>query len=190
MIYISKNSCFLIFIASLLLYSCHQKSEISKTFDCETAAFKNLEKVEDVKNVFSIDLPKDWKINLYRDDIQSSIFTADTTKQLTETVLLDVTFIQKNINFDETFLISQEQENLSKNLIKIKSKEFIFLDKPSILNRYKGRKGDFSYQICNIFIKLNEQNFILAKTEIYGDSLVNKRFCSAFSLIENIKLKK
>ena len=53
---------------------------------------------------------------------------------------------------------------------------------------FKGKKGKFNYQICNIFIKVNESNFILAKTEIYGDSLVNQRFCKSFSLIENIKL--
>lgn len=185
--YISNN-CFLFVIASLLFYSCHKQSEISKTFNCKTSSFKTLEKVNDVKNLFSIDLPKDWKINLYKDGIQSSIFAGDTTKQLTKTVLLDVSFIQKNVNFNETFLLQQEQENLSKNLIKIASKEFIFLDKPALLNIYKGKKGDFSYQICNTFIKVNEQNFILAKTEVYGDSFVNERFCKAFSLIENIQL--
>lgn len=178
--------CFLSTI--LMLFSCNNQSEISKEFVCETLEIKDLEKVEDVKNLFSINLPKNWKINLYQDEIQSSIFAADTTKQLTETVLLDVTFIQKNINFDDTFILKQEQENLSKGFIKIKSKEINFLEKPAIFMVYKGKKGKYSYQICNIFIKANEQNFVLAKTEVYGDSIVNKRFCNAFSLLENIKL--
>ena len=133
-------------------------------------------------------MPKDWKINLYQDEVQSSIFAADTTKQLTETVLLDVTFIQNKIKFDDAFMLQQEQEYLAKSLIKVKSKEFLVLEKPSIYMLFKGKKGKFNYQICNIFIKVNESNFILAKTEIYGDSLVNQRFCKSFSLIENIKL--
>ena len=54
---------------------------------------------------------------------------------------------------------------------------------------FKGEKRGFNYQICNTFIKLNASSFIIAKTEIYGDSLVNQRFCEAFSLLENIKLK-
>ena len=126
---------------------------------------------------------------MYQDEIQSSIFAADTTKNLTETVLLDVTFINQKINFDALFLLEQEQENLAKNLIKIKSKEFIFHKKPSIYIFYKGKKGEFPYQICNTFIKVNEENFILAKTEVYGDSIINQRFCQAFSLMEHINIK-
>lgn len=183
----SKNT-FTLLIASLLFISCQKKSEISTDFNCETTTFNNLEIVDDVKNLFSIQLPKNWKTNLYQDEMQSSIFTADTTKQLTETVLLDVTFIRNKINFDADFLLKQEQENLTKNLIKVKSKEITLLEKPSIYIIYKGKKGAFNYETCHTFIKVNDTNFILAKTEIYGDSLVNQRLCNTFSLIENIKI--
>ena len=185
----SNYNYILFLIASLLFFSCQKEFKITDDFNCETSNFNNLEVVDDVKNLFSVELPKNWKINLYQDEVQSSIFAADTTKQLTETVLLDVTYINNRINFDETFLLKQEQENLANNLIKIKSKEFIFLDKPSIYMLYKGKKEGFNYQFCNTFIKINESNFILVKTEIFGDSLVNQRSCKAFSLIENIKLK-
>ena len=66
----------------------------------------------DVKKTFSVAYPKNWKTNLYFDETQSSIFTADTTKQLTETVLLDITFINKEINFNDSFKLQQEQESL------------------------------------------------------------------------------
>jgi hypothetical protein len=178
----------LLFLAILLLFSCKNQSEISKDFNCSTSTFNNLETVDDVKNLFSIQLPKNWKINLYTDSSQSSIFAADTIKQLTETVLLDVTFIQNKINFDETFLLQQEQENLTKGLIKTKSKKGILLEKPSIYIIYKGKKGEFNYQTCHTFIKINEDNFIFAKTEVYGDSLINERICRSLSLIENIKI--
>jgi hypothetical protein len=174
-------------VASLLFISCSQQSKISKRFNCKTTSFKNLEQVIDVKNLFSINIPKTWKTNLYYDDLQSSIYTADTTKQLTESLLLDVTFINKNINFDASFKLKQEQENLSKNLIKTASEETVLLDKPSYFSISKGKKGKFEYQVCHIFIKINKQNFILAKAEVYGDSLVNKRLCNAFALIEQIK---
>ncbi len=178
----------LLFLAFLLLFSCKNQSEISKDFNCSTSTFNNLERVDDVDNRFSIQLPKNWHINLYQDSSQSSIFAADTIKQLTETVLLDVTFIKNKINFDDAFLLQQEQENLAKNLIKTKSKKGIFLEKPSIYIIYKGKKGKFNYQTCHTFIKINEDNFIFAKTEVYGDSLTNERICKSLSLIENIKI--
>lgn len=186
--YKSKKINSILLIASLLFLSCQKQSEIHKDFDCEVEALKNLEIADDLKKLFSIEIPKDWKTNLYQDEMQSSIFTADTTKQLTETVLLDVTFIKNKINFDEKFKLKQEQEYLSKNLIKIKSKELKILNKPSLYMVYKGKKGNFDYQINNTFIKVNSSNLILVKTEVYGDSIVNQRFCKALSLIENIKL--
>lgn len=182
------KNLFLLLFFTLLLFSCNNQPEISKDFNCLNSTLKNLEKVEDVKNLFSINLPQIWKINLYQDEFQSSIFAADTTKQLTETILLDVTFIKNKINFDDAFLLKQEQENLAKSLIKTKHKKITLLKKPSIYITYKGKKGKFIYQTCHVFIKINEENFILAKTEIYGDSLVNQRFCNAFSLINNIKI--
>ena len=108
-------------LGSLLLFSCNNRSEISSEFNCSSSKLKNLEKVTDVKELFNIHLPKNWKINLYQDKSQSSIFAADTIKELTETTLLDITFIKNKINFNEDFLLKQEQENLPRKLIKTTS---------------------------------------------------------------------
>ncbi|MCG1036872.1 hypothetical protein [Polaribacter sargassicola] len=176
------------FVVTLFLFiSCDKPSKISKKFNCNTTKISNLEEVKDFKNLFSVEIPKNWKTNLYYDHFQSSIYTADTTQQLTETLLLDITFINKSINFDTNFKLKQEQENLSKNLIKIKSEETTFIEKPSYYTISKGKKGNYNYQVSHVYIKINEQNFILAKAEIYGDSLVSERFCNAFSMIEKIK---
>ena len=185
----SVLKCIVVLVASLLCYSCHSPSEIRKEFNCEPSTCNNLETVADLNALFSVDLPKNWKINLYQDEVQSSIFAADTTKQLTQTVLLDVTYISNKINFDDTFLLKQEQEYLSENLIKLKTKTFNFQEKPALYMLFKGKKGKFDYQICNTFIKVNASNFIFAKTEVYGDSLVNQRFCKAFSLLEKMNIK-
>lgn len=184
-----KKVTILVTIISIVFTSCAKKSELAQILDCDASNYNNLETVEDVKSLFSIDLPKHWKINLYQDEVQSSIFAADTTKQLTETVLLDVTYIKNKINFDEAFLLKQEQENLSKNLITLTSKEFTFQEKPALYQHCKGKKGEFLYQAYHTFIKIDDSHLIFAKTEVYGDSLVNQRFCKAFSLLNNIKFK-
>jgi hypothetical protein len=181
-----KKTCFL--LASLLLFSCAKKTEIEKEFNCISNDFDNLETIVDVQKLFSVQFPKNWKTQLYYDTTQSAIFTADTTKQLTETVLLDITFVNKKIMFNDAFKLQQEQESLAKSLIQIKSKELQVLNKSAYYTLSKGKKGKFMYQVCNTFIKINEDNFILAKTEIYGDSLVNKRMCKAFNLIKIIKI--
>ena len=67
--------------------------------------------------MFTVDIPKNWKTNLFYDDLQSSIYTADTSKQLTKTILLDFSFIQKKISLNEIFVLKLEQEKLLEKLI-------------------------------------------------------------------------
>lgn len=183
-----KNSLFIITI--LLFLSCAKKTELNKTYSCNTSTFKNLETVADVKNLFFIELPKTWKTNLFYDTVQSSIFTADTTKQLTESLLLDITYINKSITFDTAFKLKEEQNSLAKNLIQYKAKEIELLNNKSYYTVSKGIKQNYNYQVLNIFIKLNTSNFLIAKAEIYGDSLVTNRMCEAIALIEKIKINK
>jgi hypothetical protein len=113
-------------------------------FNCKKTNIHNLEVINDVKNIFSVEFPKNWKTNLFFDENQSSIFTADTTKQLTETVLLDISFINKEINFNDSFKLQQEQESLSKNLIQTTSKEIKLLNKPTYYTISKGKKRKIS----------------------------------------------
>ncbi|RCS26927.1 hypothetical protein DUT90_07365 [Polaribacter sp. WD7] len=175
-------------LSSILLFlSCVKQSELSKEFNCKPSIINDLETIYDVRNVFSITLPNTWKTNLYEDVYQSSIFSADTTKQLTETYLIDVSYIKNNIQFNDLFKLKIEQENLSKKLVQIKSKELKLIDKPSYLSLYKGKKSNVMYQKMLVYIKLNNTNFILAKAEVYGDSLVEERLCKALQIIENIK---
>ncbi|PWG04433.1 hypothetical protein [Polaribacter aquimarinus] len=165
-----------------------KQSELGKELQCKSFNFDNLELVKDVENKFSIAIPKNWKTNLYQDNLQSSIFFADTTKQLTATFLVDVSFIKNNLEINDLFKLKIEQENLKKKLIQINSKELIFLEKPTYILISKGIKSDYLYQKLQAFIKIDKNHFILAKAEVYGDSLTQNRLCKAISLIEKIKI--
>ena len=175
-------------ICFLICVSCTKQTQFSEEFHCKPSSLEYLETVKDVRNAFSISIPKNWNINLYEDALQSSIFTADTTKQLTETFLIDVSYIKNNLQFDDLFKLKIEQENLNKNLIQKKAKEVTIIEKPAYLVISKGQKSSLLYQKLQAFIKINQKHFILAKVEIYGDSLVENRLCQAISLIEKIKI--
>ena len=177
-------------LISLLILSCSHQDKIYKDFNCKITNYKNLEKLHDPKNKFSVELPKSWKTNFFFDTLQSSIYTADTTKQLTETFLLDITIINQSIKFDRIFKLKQKQESIAKNLTNIASGETILINKPAYYSFSKGIKRSYSYQVCHYFINTNAQNFIHVKAEVYGDSLVNNRLCKAFTLLEKIKLIK
>ncbi len=157
--------------------------------NCDTNPFNNLETVEDVYKNFLVQLPKHWKTNLYYDKSQSSIYAADTTKQLTETYLVDVTMVYNNIDFNTDFMIDYKSKLTNDQLVETTSFESSFLEKKSYYSRAMGKKQGYPYEIINVFVQVNNESHLHAKAEIYGDSLTNERLCKAIQLIEKTVLK-
>jgi hypothetical protein len=169
------------------LYSCGSKSELSEAMQCKPKLYANLELVRDVDKRFIVEIPKHWKTNLYFDKNQTSIFSADTTKQLTDSYTFDVTYIYEELQIDQKFL-ERFKRNLTKNnLVESTSYELTFNEQEAYYSRALGKRGAFDYEILNLFIKANPNSYLHVKTEFYGDSLVNQRICNALSLIEKIQ---
>lgn len=175
-------------IALLLLTSCENSSPLKQSFSCKESFFSNLEVIKDVKNNFTVAFPASWKTKLYTDQLQSSIYSADTIKQLTNSILLDISVIETGIKINDIFKLKIEQENLNNKLIQKEAKEILLLEKPSYYVVSKGFKGKYKYQALQIFTQINTEKSLIAKAEIYGDSLVEQRFCKAITLIEKIKI--
>ena len=172
------------FLIIIVLSSCSKKTQFINEFDCEVVAFQNLERIEDVKKLFSVYYPDSWKTNLYYDKNQSSIYTADTTKQLKETMLLDITHISSELVFDSNFIRKFNSNLKQQELTEINSNKILFRDKPTFYSEAKGVKNKFRYSVLNLFIKLDEKNYIHSTIEVYGDSLRRKRICKGINLLE------
>ena len=111
-------------------------------------------------------------------------FTADTTKQLKETMLLDITHISSELVFDSNFIRKFNSNLKQQQLTEISSNQILFRDKPTFYSEAKGFKNKFKYSVLNLFIKLNEKNYIHSTIEVYGDSLRRKRICKGINLLE------
>ena len=173
---------------SIFIISCN-KTELEKEFSCSSpSVVDTTEMVTDIKKTFSIELPKHWKTNLFYDKMQSSIYAADTTKQLTETVLLDVTQLQSTYQFNDTFKKQLTINDSIQNLINKQQKLFQFKNKNAYYAISNGKKGKFSYQILNIFLQQNDNSSFHLKAEIYGDDNVKKRFCKAIHTLNSITI--
>lgn len=171
----------------ILISSCTVKSDVLKNMDCPQERYFNLENIEDVKKSFIVQFPDDWKTNLYYDESQSSIYTADTTKQLTETMLLDITSVSEKITFDSLFVKKLKQNLKQQNLQETSTKELYFQNKKAYFSKAIGKKRSFDYHIVNLFVAISQNNYIHGKVEVYGDSLVNERICKGLHLIEKIQ---
>lgn len=180
-----KSVIKIVFI-TILITSC-SKTALENEFSCSFESFSsNTEKVIDVKKSFTIQIPKHWKTNLFYDKMLSSVYSADTTKQLTETVLVDITQLQNEYQFDDSF---KRRLKLNDSVLKLKTKKqkpFIFKNKKAFYAISNGKKGNFRYQILNIFVKQNSKSSFHLKAEVYGDSIVNNRFCKAIHTLNSI----
>jgi hypothetical protein len=180
---------FFLIITSLLFINCNKQSSISEKYYCDSDFINSkVEKVEDFNKDFHVYLPVNWKTNLYYDDIESSIYSADTTKQLRNATILDITLIKSSINFNDEMKLKFEQEKLANGLIRIDHQKLNFLDRESYITRFNGVKNNISYRQLDFFVKINNMKFLHSKVSIYGDTLVDQRICKAIQLIEKIKI--
>lgn len=171
----------------ILLSSCNSK-KLSDEFKCSSASFNNLEEITDFKKNFTMKLPKNWKTNLYYDEVVSSIYSADTTLSIKETVIIDASFVLNPVEIDNEFIAKIRTENSNNNLKEITSKQLKYLNNDCFYNYVEGTKGKYNYHLLNVFTKA-DLGFMHIKTEIYGDSLVDERLCKAIKLIDKIRMK-
>lgn len=181
-----KNLVLTCFFITFL--SCSKQTELSKSFSCKTYKIQNATNIYDFKKNFRIPIPNTWKTNLYYTEFQSEIFTADTIKQLSETYILDVSFNNGSLKFNDNFIKKTDSLLTISSLYKIKEKTIKFQEKPAYWYVVKGIKNGFTYHQFNLFILNSENTYITANSEIYGDNNVEDRICESISIIEKIEI--
>lgn len=169
------------------LISCSNNNVLAEEFNCESVALNNLIERTDFKKKFKLEIPSNWKTKLYYTEFQSELFAADTTKQLTETYILNTSFNLGKLNFDALFSSKNDSILILENLNKINSKSIQFKDKPAHWILASGFKNGFPFHQFKLSIKLSESTYFSCATEIYGDELVNERICESISIINNIE---
>jgi len=172
--------------------SCKKDDSIKSAFECDAPShFTNTKEYKDVLSKFKLKVPKYWKTNLYFDEFQSEIYSADTTKQLSETYIIDVTWHRGELRFDEEF-----EEKINKNitekndLITINSGYGKFKRRKSYYNISVGENTDIAYHYLQIFMKYSSDEYYTFTTKIYGEEFVNERICTSIEVFENIKFIK
>jgi len=173
-----------------LLASCAETpTELSTNFSCENSSkISNLESVKDFKDNFTIKTPKHWNTKLYYDNRQSEIFTADTIKTLSDSYIMDYSVISNTINIDETLeaKVKQITQNNAMETIQesfLKHKEY-----DAFAHLSKGTSRGLTLHVFQYYIKLEEEQYLLIKSEFYGDKDFESRFCESLSLINQIKI--
>lgn len=173
-----------IFLFILIIsIGCNKKTILETTFDCSKNSFSKTTSFKDSKNNFKIDIPKGWKVNKFYDEIESSIFFADTLKQLTETYIIDVSYKSGELDLNPEFV--EKVGNSTNHQIEYSEFENLF-DKPAFWYLSKGEKNNFEYRVLSIYIKTSFDSYMQISIEIYGPENVEKRLCEAINIIKTI----
>ena len=178
----------LLLVVVFCFFSC-QKNDILKEFDCGSAGYSGKTKeMRDILKKFKIDLPLLWKKQLYYDEYKSQIYAADTTKQLTETYIVDVAWHQGELYFDQAF----EQKindtlRIKEKLLTVESGFGKFHKKEAYWNLSRGLYNNYTYNYLQVYIKSEIDEYFLLTTKVYGDQNVEERLCESLKITNKIK---
>ncbi|KUO66884.1 MAG: hypothetical protein APF83_08375 [Lutibacter sp. BRH_c52] len=181
-----RNFAFYCFVF-LLFSGCSNQSEIGKKMNCSATTYKNTKEITDFNKNFTLNIPSSWKTELYFDNYQSEVFTADTIKQLSETYILAASFNLGTLNFDNDFHHRKDSVLNANNLKIIDSGNESFQKKPSFWYISKGIKNNFDYHRFTVLTKISENTYFSAYSEIYGTTNIDERICESISLLESIQ---
>jgi len=173
----------------LLLTACQNKAVLNDVFSCkikiESADF---ESVNEYQNNFTVHLPKYWKTELYSIGRQSGIISADTTKVITESYKIDFSIVNENLNISKNLSDKVKNIILKKNLKTVKSGFHEFKGKPAFFHLAYGKENEFPFRVFQYYIKLDDEKYLLIKSEFYGEEAIDTRICEAISLVNNLKI--
>ena len=178
-------------MALVVLASC-QPSKFEREFNCDIPmSFTKNKSYKDILSHFEIDIPKDWKTKLYYDEYQSALYTADTTKHLRESYVLDITWHQGELVFGDDFekriadnVINEQQ------LIPVKWGYGDYHDKPSYYLISTGKTSGLNWHYLQIYLKYNNDEYYTFTSKIYGSEQVDERICASFAIFNEISFLK
>ncbi len=178
------------FLILLLCVSCtKQSSEFQKLNNCNNSNWSvPTEKVTDFLQKFKIEYPSHWKTQLFYDQFQSDIIIADTTKQLSETYLIDFTYSKGELSINPAF-----QEKVNKKLIEEKQISIVdqrtgkIQEKPFYMHIGKSRKNNLDYRILRIYIDTGVDDYLQVSADVYGDANVEQRVCEIAQIMDSIE---
>ena len=178
---------FFIYLVIVISFSsCAKQTPLAQKFNCNLSLGDEFHEIYDFNKNFKLSTPTTWKTNLYYNKSESQIFAADTVKQLTKSYILGTSFYFGNINFNEDYSKRIDSVLIANNLVKIDSGNHSFQSKKTYWYLVKGSKNGFVYHQFNLTVKLSENSYFNAYSEVFGEENINERICESISIIENV----
>lgn len=179
---------FFILVFLLALFSC-KKNDVAGAFDCNASLhFSETKEMTDVLKKFKLEVPTNWNSKLYYDEFKSELYSADTTKNLSETYIVEITWHQGEVELNQAlhkkvnkFLVETEE------LQTLKSGFGTFKNFPAYYNLSNGKNMDFDYAYLQIYVKTKPDEYFTLTTKVFGNQFVDERVCASLGLFDHLQ---
>jgi hypothetical protein len=180
----------LLFTLIFSIVSC-KKDEIGTQLGCVSSkSLSNTKVYKDALKKFKLELPQNWKTQLYVDEYKSEIYSADTTIELTSSFILDVAWHQGTVEFDDDFVKKFVDIQLKNELLLIEQGEMTVKGFPAFYDHSKGHHNGFDYNFVQIYIKTAQDEYYTLSSKVYGIDNIDERLCTSLSILDDMELLK
>lgn len=178
----------IVLISLVTFASCSKNDDIFKNYNCKTESIPT-KQVLDAFLQFSLEIPKNWKTNLYIDQNTSIFATADTTKQLSETFLIKVSKIPAQLTLNQATTDTIKSE-LTKNQWHINSlQKGIFKKFNALLITSQKQPSNIKTSALHLYFSAENQHYFEIEIQCFGDKNTDERFCQAVKIINSLNIK-
>lgn len=181
----------IILILLLLVVSCQKDNPLLSLNECNSVKITNdWEKVSDFYDKIQVKLPKNWKTTLYYDATKSSIMTADTTQLIQDAYVTEFAVLNGNIKINNDFK-QKVSENSTKNQLNTLNEKFLdYKQYKGFYHLSEGLRDSIPMRVLQYYFKLDNRQYLLFRTEIYGKDNQQQRLCEALQLMNGLEIKK
>ncbi len=180
-----KQMKYLYLTLILFMFSC--SSSLKDEFDCGgDVAYKDVAVEQDFRKNFKIKFPKKWKVEFITDELKSAIRYIDKTKPLSETTVVEATFMKIHSRVNKKFAKTISADIQKMKLTELKSKLTKYDDNPTYYNLSEGVIGKYKITVFNVFIE-TDNGLLQVEAQLYGNERINERICKVINAISTVE---
>jgi len=177
----------ILFLLIIAIYSCSNKNSIFKNYDCQITPIES-KKIVDALNKFTLNIPNNWKTELYIDKGSSIFVTADTTKQLSKAFIIKVSSISGALNFDKNLGSTLKVKLVESNWKNDKITAGFFESHHALLLKSTKQNSNIKTNALHLFFNAKNDSHFEIEIQCFGDKNIQNRFCKAIFVIKTLKL--
>ena len=180
----------IVLLFCLSFIACGSPSQLEIENGCAADVPINTTVKKDFKKNFKLQVPNSWKTSHYYTPISSEMFIADTTKQLTGSYIMELSYHDAELNLGSELKAKIDMFNMENRYSLVDSNELRYKEHPAAFFTLRGKKNNYDVLIFDLYVKTSKTSYFNSRTEIYGNTNIQERLCESLAILNTITFLK